>query len=570
MIALKVPGSKSITNRALLLAALAYGKSTLRGALESDDTRHMRLALNRLGVRIKQKNGMLEVRGGILKKPGAQLTSGNAGTVLRFLAAALATQPFTSALSGDARMKERPIDDLIKTLNQLGAHAVALRHNGKPPIEVKGPMLGGSCTISGSVSSQFLSGLLMASPLAEKTVTIRVRGQLVSKSYVDLTIALMKKFGVTVHRSGYKKFTVRAPQRYRPQNVKIEGDASSASYFWGLGTLIGEEVRVTNVPENSLQADVEFKNIVKSPSHLNCRDFPDSAMTLAVLCALRKGKTTLDGLGNLRVKECDRLHALATELRKIGCKTKEINDGLVIEGNPEKIHGAHIKTYNDHRMAMCFGMLGAVVPGIKIENPGCVSKTYPNFWRDLAAVKERLCKKNIIITGMRGSGKTKLGKLLGRQLGRRFIDLDDLIERRAKKPIGEIVAASGWNYFRALERKAVKSIAGLEYAVISTGGGTLMFAPNVRILKKTGKVIYLKSSIASIRRRLTGKKDRPALGVAENFLGELEEVYRRRKKQYERTADAVVDVSKQTSAKSKDFDEKLKKLIALVTRWGMI
>lgn len=572
---LRVPGSKSITNRALLIAALAKGKTTLKNFLESADTRHMRQALKKLGVKIAQRGNTLLVQGGLLYRSASKIFCGNSGTAMRFLTAVLAAQPFETILDGDQRMRERPIGDLLDSLRQLGAHAYSLKRNGYPPIFVKGPLKGGKCLIKGNISSQFLSGLLIAAPLAQNEVTILGEGDLVSKPYVDMTCDLIKRFGVLVERNGYKKFFIKEGQNYKARIFEIEGDASSASYFWGISALTGEPIHVTNIPKKSPQPDMELKEMLTCDmasflDPINYQNFPDSAMTYAVLSAFQKEKSELRGLSNLRIKECDRLHALAVELRRIGCHVKELPDGLKISGNPEKLHGARIKTYNDHRMAMCFGMASFVLPGIKIENPGCVKKTYPNFWKDLRKLKKKFLEKNIILTGMRGTGKTELGKALAQSLQRKFIDIDELIECTAKKTISEIVQTKGWKYFRNLERKIVKKLRFVKHAVIATGGGTLINQQNAKILQENGKIIFLDAKIGILKKRLQHYKNRPSLTGENNFLNELSQVYKKRKKQYLDIADAITNVSAHTKNAKNDIREKIEKLKKVVARLGMV
>ncbi len=386
----------------------------------------------------------------------------------------------------------------------------------------------------------------------------------------------MNAFGILCKRDGYKKFFVKAGQKYRARHFKIEGDASSASYFWGISALTGTLIDVANVPKDSLQADIRFlaavQKLLSNSQRLsiNCSDFPDSAMTLAVLSAFRKGKTTLTGLANLRVKECDRLRALAAELKRIGCRARELPDGITIDGNPKKLRPAKIKTYHDHRMAMCFGMASVALPGLRIENPGCVRKTYPNFWKDLARVKTLLQEKNLVLTGMRGSGKSRIGALLGRALGRRFIDIDDLIEEKEKKSISEIVSRRGWKYFRFLERKTVQKLASMRQTIIATGGGTLMDQRNAKILKQNAKIVFLECPVKILRRRISASSHRPSLTGKKNFLDELAEIYEKRKQKYESVADAIVDVSRQTKKKRDDFSVKTEQLISLMKRWGMV
>lgn len=568
-IRLKMPGSKSITNRALLASALSKGKSIIKNALDSDDTAVMIAALRNLGIKIKKSKNTLLVSGGTLKRFKKTIHCGNSGTTIRFLASVLASQPFESALTGDKRMRSRPIQDLTDALNQLGAKVTT--KNGFPPIKISKPICGNECFIKGNVSSQFLSGLLLAAPLAKTPVIINIKGELISKPYVDLTIDVMKRFGVKVKREGYRRFFIKAPQKYSAREFFIEGDASSATYFWGISALSGKKIEITNIPKNSLQPDARILEKIqnlKFKSRINCADFPDGAMTLAVLCAFLKGKIRLTGLSNLRVKECDRLRALATELNKIGCKTKELKDGLKIHGDPEKLHGAKIKTYSDHRIAMCFGMAGVFLPGIKIKNPSCVRKTYPNFWKDLQRVKTHLKKQNIILSGMRGSGKTRLGTHIAKKIKRDFFDLDALIEKSARKKIADIVKEKGWRFFRALESKAVRKISGRTGVVISTGGGTLINPKNTRLLKQNGKIFFLECPVEILTHRIKKSKARPSL-TGKNFIEELSQVYRQRKLLYYKTADFVLDASRQSNDKIRDLNNKAEKLCKIAARWGI-
>ncbi|MGE3540979.1 MAG: 3-phosphoshikimate 1-carboxyvinyltransferase [Candidatus Tectimicrobiota bacterium] len=405
-----VPGSKSYTNRALTIAALASGTCTLHGALESDDTHVAREALKQLGITVEQEGSTFVVHGqhGHFTDPHQPLFLGNSGTATRFFTAMLTLADFPCTVTGNSRMQERPIADLLDALNQLGTRATSLSENGCPPVHLAGQRLqGGTATISGAISSQFLSALLMVAPYAQQDVTLLVRDRLVSVPYVDLTLDIMARFGVRVDNDAYQRFFIPGRQSYRAQTYTIEGDASSATYFWGLAALLGQSISVTNVPPSSAQGDVRFLTIlermgctvsqgeclsVSGPSRLqplgtvDLNALPDAAMTVAVLAAFCQGETRICNVANLRVKETDRLHALATELRKVGVDVTEQADGLHIHGNPDTLHGADIATYDDHRMAMCFGMAGARLPGIRIQEPGCVTKTYPGFWDDLQQV----------------------------------------------------------------------------------------------------------------------------------------------------------------------------------------
>ena len=405
-----VPGSKSYTNRALTIAAMAQGVSTLQGALLSDDTFVARQALGQLGLEVEQDGTTFEIRGqhGEFTAPDKPLYLGNSGTATRFYTAMLTLPGFAVTLTGNERMQERPIADLLDALNQLGASVKSERGNGCPPVQIDAQRLrGGVASISGAISSQFLSAVLMAAPYAETDVTLQIRDKLVSKPYVDLTLDIMRQFGVEVTHDDYREFFIPGRQVYQGRTYLIEGDVSSATYFWGLAALLQQEMCVANIPATSAQGDLGILDVleqmgcavsrganltVTGPPQLqplgdiDLNALPDAAMTVAVLAAFCPGVTRIRNVWNLRVKETDRLQALANELRKIGATVEELPDGLHIEGDPERLHGADIATYDDHRMAMCFGMAGARIPGMRIQEPGCVAKTYPGFWDDLQAV----------------------------------------------------------------------------------------------------------------------------------------------------------------------------------------
>jgi 3-phosphoshikimate 1-carboxyvinyltransferase len=411
-----VPGSKSYTNRALTIAALARGTSVLQGALLSDDTEVAQEALGRLGVPIEAHDTTLHVQGqqGCFTEPQGPLYLGNSGTATRFFTAMLTLAGFPSTITGNARMQQRPIADLLETLNQLGAEAVSIHNNGCPPVRIGSRCLqGGTATISGAISSQFLSAVLMVAPYARQDVTLVVRDTLVSAPYVHVTLDIMARFGIQVEHANDARFVIRGQQYYAARDYTVEGDASSATYFWGLAALLGQQMHVTNIPPTSVQGDLRFLDVlermgctvsyddglvVSGPTQLqplgtiDLNALPDAAMTVAVLAAFCKGETRICNVANLRLKETDRLRALATELRKLGAQVEELPDGWRIVGDPAALHGAEIATYDDHRMAMCFGMAGARLPGIRIQDPACVSKTYPGFWEDLQRLGVRVRK----------------------------------------------------------------------------------------------------------------------------------------------------------------------------------
>ncbi|MBI5755091.1 3-phosphoshikimate 1-carboxyvinyltransferase, partial [Candidatus Peregrinibacteria bacterium] len=376
---IEVPGSKSYANRALIISALANGKSILKNMPFCDDTLVLIQALKNLGISIQQKNADLEIhgRGGDFDKPKKPLNLGNSGTAVRFLTAVLAGASFESCITGDSRMKERPIADLVDALNTLGADVQST--NGCPPIYVKGQKLrGGTTKIPGNISSQFISALLITAPYAKNDVTLEISTPLTSASYIDTTLDILKIFGIKTYRNA-SSFTIQAGQKYQPKTYEIPGDASSASYFLAIAAIHGAEIILKNMKWSS-QGDFEFLKILKKMGgtlrhtdrtilfkgpktlkalgKINMNDMPDSAMTAGIVAAFAKGKTLLTGLGNLKYKESDRLKALESELAKVGCQARSSDDSLEIIGNPSKLRGAMIESHRDHRIAMCFAVLG--------------------------------------------------------------------------------------------------------------------------------------------------------------------------------------------------------------------
>ncbi|MGZ9898274.1 3-phosphoshikimate 1-carboxyvinyltransferase [Shewanella gaetbuli] len=412
---INIPGSKSISNRALLLATLAEGKTTLTNLLDSDDIRYMLASLKQLGVsfELSHNNTVCEVTGinGAINADSAQsLFLGNAGTAMRPLCAALTLGQGQFTLTGEPRMEERPIGDLVDALAQLGAKVDYLKNPGFPPLTVNATGLnGGNVEIAGDLSSQFLTALLMVAPLASDTVNITIKGELVSKPYIDITIALMKQFGVEVLNHDYQRFEIKSGQKYvSPGTVLVEGDASSASYFLAAGAIQGGEVKVTGVGKLSIQGDVQFADalaamgadiewgddyIIARKSCLKAIDMdmnhiPDAAMTIATAALFAEGTTSLRNIYNWRIKETDRLAAMATELRKVGAIVDEGHDYITITP-PEKINTADIDTYNDHRMAMCFSLVAFDSCGITINDPDCTSKTFPTYFSEFERLAAR-------------------------------------------------------------------------------------------------------------------------------------------------------------------------------------
>ena len=410
---LVVPGSKSITNRALLVAALAEGESVIEGALVAEDAAVMATALVRLGASVESRGAReggedIAVVGVSGRWPvtDCSLDVRLSGTALRFLTAAVGLGRGRFRLDGTERMRERPIEDQLAALRSLGVDARSERGNGCPPVVVEADGLpGGVATVAGDRSSQFLSGLLLSAPYARLGVTLEVTGSLQSKPFVDLTLAVMEAFGARVERDGYRRFHV-PPGRYRARRYAVEGDAMAAGYFWAAAALCGGRATTRGLGAKSSQGDVALLEVLEA---MGCRVVrgadalvvegpplgrlrggrfdlnacPDQAQTLAVLALGASSPVHIDNVWNLRIKETDRLRALAIELRRLGAQVEERHDGLSVQPLPRPPNPGTVATYGDHRMAMAFAVAGVRWSGLVIDDPGCVSKTYPGFWDDL-------------------------------------------------------------------------------------------------------------------------------------------------------------------------------------------
>ncbi|AVT59087.1 3-phosphoshikimate 1-carboxyvinyltransferase [Pectobacterium versatile] len=411
---LNLPGSKSVSNRALLLAALAEGKTRLTNLLDSDDVRHMLTALTALGVEyhLSPDRTVCEISGlggAFTTSQPLELFLGNAGTAMRPLAAALCLTDGDIVLTGEPRMKERPIGHLVDALRQGGAKIDYLEQENYPPLRLHGGFQGGEISVDGSVSSQFLTALLMTAPLAAQDTQISIQGDLVSKPYIDITLHMMKAFGIEVRHENYQQFFVAGRQQYRsPGDYLVEGDASSASYFLAAAAIKGGVVRVTGVGRNSVQGDIRFADVLEKmgatvrwgEDYIECErgelhaidmdmnHIPDAAMTIATAALFAQGgTTTLRNIYNWRVKETDRLAAMAIELRKVGAEVEEGNDYIRITP-PTKLKAAEIGTYNDHRMAMCFSLVALSDTPVTILDPKCTAKTFPDYFEQLARLSE--------------------------------------------------------------------------------------------------------------------------------------------------------------------------------------
>ena len=409
---INLPGSKSLSNRALLLAALAHGTTKITNLLESDDTRHMLNALKQLGITYtlsedKRECTVIGNAGAIHSTNLQELFLGNAGTAMRPLCAALCLGTGSYLLTGEPRMKERPIGHLVDALREAGAKISYQENEGYPPLLIEANGLsGGDVKIDGAISSQFLTALLLAAPLAKDDMTISIIGELVSKPYIDITLHIMKEFGVDVENDNYQTFKVKGRQTYKAvETFMVEGDASSASYFLAAAAIKGGTVKVTGIGKKSIQGDVQFVDVLEKigaivewgddyvavsrgelhPIDMDFNHIPDAAMTIATTALFAEGKTTLRNIYNWRVKETDRLFAMATELRKVGAEVEEGEDYLKITP-PEKLKHAAIDTYDDHRMAMCFSLLALDPVSVTINEPECTAKTFPTYFEVLESI----------------------------------------------------------------------------------------------------------------------------------------------------------------------------------------
>jgi 3-phosphoshikimate 1-carboxyvinyltransferase len=458
-----LPGSKSISNRVLLLAALCRGRTTVHELLDSDDTRVMLDALQALGCDLLKNGSTVTITGlaGQIPQRQARLFMGNAGTAIRPLTAALAVLGGSFELRGIARMHERPIGDLVDALRQLGCQIDYLENPGYPPLRIGQPTLrlDAPIQVRGDVSSQFLTALLMALPLvAAQDIVIEVVGELISRPYIEITLNLLARFGVQVQREGWQRFTILAGSELRsPGTFHVEADASSASYFIALGAIVESAdgsncIRIQGVGADSIQGDIRFieaarmmgAHIVSGPNwleitrgkpghgwplkaiDLDCNHIPDAAMTLAVMALYADGSSTLRNIASWRVKETDRIAAMATELRKLGASVEEGADFIRISPPARAVdwRGASIHTYDDHRMAMCFA-LAAFNPArlpVRIEDPQCVAKTYPDYFESLFALVHTARVPVICIDGPSASGKGTLAAAVAQRLGYHLLD----------------------------------------------------------------------------------------------------------------------------------------------------
>ena len=396
-----VPGSKSYTHRTFIAAALSDGQCNISNWLDSEDTNYTLAALKQFGAPIEKKSDKLLITGrhGKMDQHDMPIHIGNSGTSMRLLTAYAAIGKGRYVLTGSERMHERPIQDLLDGLQQIGVYAISKNNNGCPPVEVIGDRVaGGTIHLNCSISSQFLSGLLLIAPYTEQGLKIHVTQGPVSKPYIDITIDIMSRFGIDVTRDGYQYFEVPGCRTYRCGKYVVEPDCSQAGYFWAAAAITGSEIKVKAITKDSKQGDIRFTDILASMGcnvihgtdgitvaggnlsavEVDMADMPDLVPTLAVVAAFAEGTTMIKNVSHLKVKESDRLSAVINELTKMGISAVSKGNDLIVTGG--RPHGATIETYNDHRIAMSFAVAGLVIPGITILNENCVKKSFPNFW----------------------------------------------------------------------------------------------------------------------------------------------------------------------------------------------
>jgi len=596
-ISMNVPGSKSISNRALILASLGQGKCKLQGLLLSDDTQVMLDALQYLGIKyFWEDNGdslVIEGSNGQLQVPTSEIYLGNAGTASRFLTSVctlISQAGPNTVLTGNARMKERPIGPLVEALNSNGCDIQFLGKNKSLPVSIahKGSKLqGGIIKLSASVSSQYVSSILMSAPYAQSPVTLELVGDnVVSQPYIDMTITMMKQFGIEVTREPNTNiYHIPAASYTNPQTYIIEADATSATYPLAYAAITGSKVTVENIGNNSLQGDSEFATKVLQPmgctvsqtAHtttvqgpargqlkaikIDMETMTDAFLTATVLAAVANGETEITGISNQRVKECNRIEAMVTELAKFGVKASELEDGIKITGTPItslKAPVDGVKCYDDHRIAMSFSILSLVVPDqVLIREKRCVEKTWPSWWdtlhnvlkvklngydtlpeelknidKEVKVEQKKFIDSSLIIIGMRGVGKTYMGKITAKILGKKFMDMDWYFEQELKTTIKEFIPTKGWEQFRIEETRLLKKFIEENPTgfVISCGGGIVETEGGREVLKQyasQGIVLHFTRDIKDIVAYLSKDETRPS------FAEDITAVWERRKKWFE-------------------------------------
>lgn len=550
---INIPGSKSYSLRALFIAYICKESVELSNLLVSEDTAAMQNALKSLS-------------GG-----NSDLFVDESGITARFLTALACVTKGTQTISGKPSLNARPIKDLVNALNQLGANIKYLEKTGFLPLKISSERLTKShLKVRGKTSSQYVSALLLLAPLLDNGLEIEIDGEQTSKPYIDMTVDIMGRFGVEVTNHDYKKYVVKS-QVYKATNYHIESDYSSAGYFFAAAALNKSEAEIMGLSQDSKQADKNFLEILRQfgakvefktdsikvtgadlkPIKVDMNNCPDQAMTAAVLASFAPGKSLIKGIASLRFKETERIEALQNELSKMGIRTRSRKDSLTIFGGRPR--PTRVDTYNDHRIAMSFAVAATRVPETEIIDPNVVGKTFPGFWDEFSKITAvNIVERdysNVLLIGMRGTGKSTTGKLLAKRLGKEFIDMDKFIEEKEHKKIRDIVIEHGWDYFRNLEHEASKEVSKLRNHVIASGGGIVLNPKNVEYFKPNSIVVLIKANTKILSQRIRKDKNRLELTQQPTMLGELSEVWKERRDLYFSACDFVVKSDRSSSKK---------------------
>lgn len=540
-LAVSVPGSKSMTQRALVMAALALRPMVIRGALPCDDSSHLTELLRTLGIRVEWEGASVSVRPGPLRGSDRVLFCGNGGTALRFGACLSLVADGPLHLDGDARMRERPVGPLGDALERLGVRVEYPGKPGFPPLRLErtGPVPG-AVEVDASLSSQFGSGLLLVAPALGHPFTVRLTGNRVSEPYLEMTLRMMERAGIRIERPDTRTCRV-FPGDYgagSPEGFAVEPDWSSAAFVLAAGFVSGQPLRVPDLlpPEESLQGDAAFGAMLEALSsggeiEIDLTRTPDLIAPLAACALYARGPVRIRGAAHTRIKECDRIAVLAGAFRKLGAAVSEHNDGLDLRPLESPPPGeVTLDDAGDHRMAMAWGVLSLRSPGIRAANPGCVTKSFPGFWETLERIRSAEPVRGPVLVGMRGAGKTEIGHRLAAATGLRFVDADAELERRIGLGIPRIFEQYGEAFFRERERSLLLELLGEPGTVLATGGGAVLHDA-VREALRGRFTVWLHADPAVLAGRVRGS-DRPSLTGAPpeaelpGILAEREPLYR--------------------------------------------
>jgi 3-phosphoshikimate 1-carboxyvinyltransferase len=539
-----LPGSKSEANRLLVAAALSGGYCNISIAEASDDVRHLVTGLTAMGYGCEfviEDASKIRVFPRLEDGPTqAELHCGNAGTAFRFLMSVAAITPGDWLITGDEHMLGRPVQPLVDAWQQLGIPMES--RSGLPPIRIHGGTpKGGEVTLDVAQSSQFLSSLLLIGSRLPNGLKIQFKGELASRSYARLTCSMLARFGIHASIEEHAACVLPGPATH-VEELQVSGDWSCMGVWACLNHLSGSKVTATNLTTKSGQADEHLNKTLKAfaaTTHrtIDVHDIPDQFLNLAVVAAFHPGTTNLIGAANVRIKECDRISVMARELRKLGVAVEEHTDGLIIEGG-NKLSSACICPESDHRIAMAFALAGLLSPGITIEEPECVAKSYPTFWDDLDRISST--HDPIVVVGMRAAGKTTLGKALAKRMKLTFVDIDELFETQ-HGPIRSFVEKQDWLTFREEEERLVAESLR-HHQVIATGGGAIERPATRALLAAHAHVIWLHAQVALIKRRLATDQTRPSITGA-SLVDEVGNILSRRAPLYGEVADHTLDAA---------------------------